>query len=126
MAEGRHEDWAALTLLKQILGADKTGRLYRALEDKGKANATFTFAPQLHDPGLFIFGAYLTPEATHEEAEAIILKEIETLVSGGVDLDELARTKSVIQAGTFYGRDGTYGIAAVSYPHLTLPTICSV
>ncbi len=109
--EGRHEDWAALTLLKQILGADKTGRLYRALEDKGKANATFTFAPQLHDPGLFIFGAYLTPEATHEEAEAIILKEIETLVSGGVDLDELARTKSVIQAGTFYGRDGTYGIA---------------
>lgn len=111
VAEGRHEDWAALTLLKQILGADKTGRLYRALEDKGKANATFTFAPQLHDPGLFIFGAYLTPEATHEEAEAIILKEIETLVSGGVDLDELSRAKSVIQAGTFYGRDGTYGIA---------------
>ena len=111
VAEGRHEDWAALTLLQQILGADKTGRLYRALEDKGKANATFTFAPQLHDPGLFIFGAYLTPEATHEEAEAVILKEIETLISGGVDLDELARAKSVIQAGTFYGRDGTYGIA---------------
>ncbi len=111
VAEGRHEDWAALTLLQQILGADKTGRLYRALEDKGKANATFTFAPQLHDPGLFIFGAFLTPEATHEEAEAIILKEIETLISGGVDLDELARAKSVIQAGTFYGRDGTYGIA---------------
>lgn len=109
--EGRHEDWAALTLLQQILGADKTGRLYRALEDKGKANATFTFAPQLHDPGLFIFGAYLTPEATHEEAEAVILKEIETLISGGVDLDELARAKSVIQAGTFYGRDGPYGIA---------------
>lgn len=111
VAEGRHEDWAALTLLQQILGADKTGRLYRALEDKGKANATFTFAPQLHDPGLFIFGAYLTPEATHEEAEAVILKEIETLISGGVDLDELARAKSVIQAGTFYGRDGPYGIA---------------
>ena len=111
VAEGRHEDWAALTLLQQILGADKTGRLYRSLEDKGKANATFTFAPQLHDPGLFIFGAYLTPEATHEEAEAVILKEIETLISGGVDLDELARAKSVIQAGTFYGRDGPYGIA---------------
>lgn len=111
VAEGRHEDWAALTLLQQILGADKTGRLYRALEDKGKANATFTFAPQLHDPSLFIFGAYLTPEATHEEAEAVILKEIETLISGGVDLDELARAKSVIQAGTFYGRDGPYGIA---------------
>jgi zinc protease len=111
VAEGRHEDWAALSLIQQILGADKTGRLYRALEDKGKAKATFTFAPQLHDPGLFIFGAYLTPEASHEEVEAIILKEIEALISGGIDLDELARAKSVIQAATFYGRDGPYGIA---------------
>ena len=111
VAEGRHEDWAALSLLQQVLGADKTGRLYRALEDKGKANATFTFAPQLHDPGLFIFGAYLTPEATHEEVEAIILEEIDSLISGGVDADELARAKSVIRAETYYGRDGPYGIA---------------
>ena len=111
VAEGRHEDWAALTLLQQILGADKTGRLYRALEDNGKASATFTFAPQLYDPGLFIFGAYLTPDATHEEVEAIILDEIESLISGGVDKEELARAKSVIQANTVYGRDGPYAIA---------------
>ncbi|WPJ96366.1 pitrilysin family protein [Coraliomargarita algicola] len=109
--EGRHEDWAALNLLQQILGADKTGRLYRALEDNGKASATFTYAPQLNDPGLFIFGAYLTPDATHAEVEAIILDEIESLISGGVDKDELARAKSVIQASTVYGRDGPYAIA---------------
>jgi len=111
VAEGRDEDWAALTLLQQILGADKTGRLYRALEDNGKASATFTFAPQLHDPGLFIFGAYLTPEASHDEVEAIILDEIDSLISGGVDADELARAKSVIKASTVYGRDGPYAIA---------------
>lgn len=109
--EGSHEDWAALSLLQQILGADKTGRLYRALEDNGKASATFTYAPQLHDPGLFIFGAYLTPDATHEEVEAIILDEIDSLISGGVDADELARAKSVIKANTVYGRDGPYAIA---------------
>jgi len=111
VAEGRHEDWAALTLLQQILGADKTGRLYRALEDNGKASATFTYAPQLHDPGLFIFGAYLTPDAGHQEVEAIILDEIGSLISGGVDADELARAKSVIKASTVYGRDGPYAIA---------------
>ncbi|MGZ0709577.1 M16 family metallopeptidase [Coraliomargarita sp. W4R53] len=111
VAEGRHEDWAALSLLQQILGADKTGRLYRALEDNGKASATFTYAPQLNDPGLFIFGAYLTPDATHADVEAIILDEIESLISGGVDVDELARAKSVIQASTVYGRDGPYAIA---------------
>lgn len=109
--EGTHKDWAALTLLQQVLGADKTGRLYRALEDNGKASATFTFGPKLHDPCLFIFGAYLTPEATHEETEAIILEEIQKLITGGIDEDELTRAKSVIKAETVYGRDGTYLIA---------------
>ncbi|NBB78413.1 MAG: hypothetical protein GVY36_03060 [Verrucomicrobia bacterium] len=111
VVEGSHEDWAALTLLQQILGANKTGRLYRALEDKGLANATFTFAPQLRDPSLFIFGAYLTPDATHEAVESIILEEIESLIVGGIAEAELDRAKSVIQASTFYGRDGPYQIA---------------
>jgi zinc protease len=109
---GASEDWAALTLIEQIVGADKTGRLYRALEDQGKASSTFTYAPQLRDPSLFILAAYLTPEATHEETEAIILDEIKKLVSGGVTEGELARAKSVIQASTVYGRDGPYAIAS--------------
>jgi zinc protease len=108
---GAHEDWAALSLIEQIVGADKTGRLYRALEDQGKASSTFTYAPQLRDPSLFTLGAYLTAEATHEETEAIILNEIKKLIGGGVTVDELARAKSVIQANTVYGRDGPYAIA---------------
>lgn len=109
--EATHEDWPALLLIDQIVGADKTGRLYRALEDKGKASATFTFAPELHDPGLFIFGAYLTPDATHEEVEKTLQKEIEALIGGGVTEDELNRAKSVIRAQIVYGRDGPYAIA---------------
>ncbi len=106
-----HQDWPALLLIDQIVGSDKTGRLYRALEDKGMASATFTFAPELHDPGLFIFGAYLTPGATHAEVEAILLEEIEALIRGGITTEELARAKSVIRANLIYGRDGPYSIA---------------
>lgn len=109
---GANEDWAALTLIEQILGADKTGRLYRALEDQGKASSTFTYAPQLRDPSLFMLAAYMTPDATHEETEAIILDEIKKLISGGVTEGELTRAKSVIQASTVYGRDGPYAIAS--------------
>lgn len=109
--EGAHNDWAALSLLQQVLGANRTGRLYRALEDKGLANATFAFAPQLRDPGLFILGAYLTPDATHEAVEAIILEEIENLIADGISADELARAQSVLQAAIFYGRDGPFRIA---------------
>jgi zinc protease len=108
---GTHQDWAALALLEQLLGADKTGRLYRALEDKGKASSAFTFAPQLRDPSLFILAAYLTPDANHEETEAIILDEINALINGGVAEDELVRAKAVVQASTIYGRDGSYAIA---------------
>lgn len=109
--EATHEDWPALILIDQIVGADKSGRLYRALEDKGKASATFTFAPQLRDPGLFLFGAYLTPEATHEEVESILLEEIDRLIGGGVTEGELKRAKSVIRASLVYSRDGPYAIA---------------
>lgn len=109
--EATHEDWAALLLIDQIVGADKTGRLYRALEDKGKASATFSFAPELHDPGLFVLGAYLTPDATHEEVESILNKEIERLIRGGVTDEELQRAKSVLRADLIYGRDGPYAIA---------------
>ncbi len=109
---GADKDWAALTLLEQLIGADKTGRLYRALEDKGKAAATFTFAPQLRDPGLFFFAAYLTPQATHEETEAIMLEEITKVVEQGIGEEELARAKSVIRANTIFQRDGPYNIAS--------------
>ena len=109
--EGAHDDWAALKLIEQILGVDKTGRLYRALEDRGKASATFTYAPQLRDPGLFILAAYLTPDATHEEAESIINDEVRRLVSSGVDEDELEQAKAVIKASVVYSRDGPYNIA---------------
>lgn len=109
--EATHPDWPALILIDQIVGANKTGRLYRALADKGKATATFTFAPELHDPGLFLFGAYLTAEATHEEVEAILLKEIEALIGGGVTEEELSRAKSVIRANIIYQRDGPFSIA---------------
>ena len=77
---GASDDWAALNLIEQILGAEKTGRLYRALEDKGKASTTFTYVPQLRDPGLFTLAAYLTPDATHEETEKIIIDEINRLI----------------------------------------------
>ena len=77
--EATHPDWPALILIDQIVGADKTGRLYRALEDKGKASATFSFCARTWDPGLFVFGAYLTPEAEHEEVETIMLEEIDRL-----------------------------------------------
>ena len=109
--EGTHPDWPALAVLEQVLGADKTGRLYRALEDPGKASASFTFAPQLHDPGLFMLAAYLAADSTHQAIEKTILEEVRNLQMNPISEDALKRAKAVIQANTLYGRDGPYAIA---------------
>lgn len=108
---GTHPDWPALSVLEQVLGADKTGRLYRALEDPGKASASFTFAPQLHDPGLFMLAAYLAADSTHQAIENTILEEVRNLQMNPISEDALKRAKAVIQANTLYGRDGPYAIA---------------
>lgn len=118
--EGRHEDWAALRLIEQILGANQTGRLYRALDDNGKASHTFSFAPQLHDPSLFFLGAYLTAGSTHEATEALILQEIDNLITSGVSEAELKRAKSVIEAQTVYNRDGPFAIASAINEYIAL------
>ena len=109
--EGTHPDWPALAVLEQILGADKTGRLYRALEDPGKASASFTFAPQLRDPGLFMLAAYLGADSPHQEIENAILEEVRNLQMNPISEDALKRAKAVIHANTLYGRDGPYAIA---------------
>ena len=109
--EGIHRDWAALQLISQILGANKTGRFYSALDDKGKASSTFAFAPQLRDPSLFFLGAFLTTESTHEEVERIILDTIDHLSRFRITDKELDRAKSAIAARTVYNRDGLYNIA---------------
>ncbi|MGB0273274.1 MAG: M16 family metallopeptidase [Opitutales bacterium] len=110
--EGIHKDWAALRLIEEILGAEQSGRLYRALDDKGKARASFTFAPQLRDPSLFFIGADLTAEITHQDAEDSLLATIATLAETGTTEAELARAKSVLRAQMVYGRDGPYAIAS--------------
>ena len=45
--EGTHADWPALLLLSEILGANKIGRLYKALDDKGLASASYIFRDAL-------------------------------------------------------------------------------
>ena len=108
---GLHSDWAALLLLSEILGADKVGRLYKALDDKGLASASYAFPIRLKDPGLLFIGASLTTESSHEQIEAIINQEIDSLVKAGISEAELKRAKTVFQTNLIYARDGSQQIA---------------
>lgn len=108
---GLHPDWAALLLLSEVLGADKVGRLYQALDDKGLASASYVFPRRLKDPGLFFVGATLTTESSHEQIEEILNLEIDKLIKEGVSQAELDRAKTVFQTNLIYAKDGSYQIA---------------
>ena len=109
--EGTHPDWPALLLLCEILGAEKIGRLYKALDDKGLASASYIFPRRLKDPGLIFFGATLTAETSHEEIQAILYAEIKKLAESGVSDEELEQAKSVYLTNLIYSKDGSFQVA---------------
>ncbi|MDA3861054.1 MAG: pitrilysin family protein [Melioribacteraceae bacterium] len=110
--EGSHVDTYPLVLLDYILSNGKTSRFYKALVDQGKAVNVFDFYVPLHDPSIFTPYVFLSPGATHNEVEEIILAEIEKIKTDGITEDELQRAISQITAETAYGRDGSFSIAS--------------
>ncbi|MBN1301207.1 MAG: insulinase family protein [Melioribacteraceae bacterium] len=106
-----HADTYPLEVLSRILSDGKTSRFYKALVDQGKAVDIFNFNFPFKDPNLFVSYAFLTPGATHEEAEQIILDVFEKIKSEGVTADEVNRAISQITAETAFDRDGSFSIA---------------
>ena len=109
--KGTHSDWPALILLCEILGAEKVGRFYKALDDKGLASASYVFPRRLKDPGLIVFGATLTAESSHKQIQEILLSEIKEIIENGVSEDELNQAKSVFLTNMIYSNDGSFQIA---------------
>lgn len=111
LPEGIHKDWPSILLLSQIISSDKTGRLYRELEDKGLASSSYAYPLRLKDPGMILFGATLTEQSNHDEIEKIILDVITQIQVKGISDEELNLAKSVFNADEIYQKDGTYLIA---------------
>ncbi|HUK05898.1 MAG TPA: pitrilysin family protein [Burkholderiales bacterium] len=74
---GSHPDYAAVDLLVSAYGTAPTGRLHRALVQKGLATATWGYERMLHDPGWAMFGAQLPKDAPLEPARDALLAALE-------------------------------------------------
>jgi zinc protease len=109
--EGLHRDKYAFAVLRNVLGSGKTSRLYRVLMDRGLAASVIVWDHPLHDNGLFITYAFLTPETTHQTVENIILDEYEQIKTKGVTTAEVDRAKAMIRAEIAFSRDGSFAIA---------------
>ena len=110
--EGTNKDIYALQILGRILGYGKTSRFYKRFIDTGLAADVNVWSYPLHDNGLFITYLFIAGDDPCEEVEKEILDEYGKIISDGVEVDELQRAKSQINAQTAFTRDGTYSVAS--------------
>lgn len=90
---GGHPESAALGVLGEILGAEPSGRLYKALVETRKATSVVAGAGTWHDPGIFQVQADLRREDSLEEAKDILLKTTEGVGQEGVSQAEVDRAR---------------------------------
>jgi len=91
---GSHPDYPALDVLVQIMGDAPTGRLHRALVQKGLASSVWGAERQLHDPGYMYFGAQLGKEMDLARAREALLAVLDSVGKEKLTEDEVARAKT--------------------------------
>jgi zinc protease len=93
---GSHEDYAALTILGQVLADAPSGRLYKALVEPGKAAAIFPAQLQLQDPGMAGFAAQVRDGSPLDPALATLLEVVEKPAAKPVTGEEVERARNKI------------------------------
>ena len=90
---GGHEDYPAIDVLVHLLATQPTGRLHRALVQKGLASSIWGGESALHDPGVMFFGAGMLKTAPLGPARDALLATTENLASEPVRAEEVERSK---------------------------------
>ena len=93
---GAHADFAALSLLNQILTDEPSGRLYKALVETKKASSIGGLELQLHDPGMALFTAELRKTDALDPARDALIQTVEEFPSKAPSAEEVERARTNI------------------------------
>ena len=91
---GHHPDYPAIDVLTNILGDAPSGRLHRALVQKGLASYVWGAERGLHDPGFIYFGAALPKEGRIDAAREALLGVVESFKTQPVSAEEVERART--------------------------------
>ena len=91
-----HPDAIALEILELALGDEPSGRLHKALVEKGLATQVSTSNLMLAEPSLFTLGAELRPEMSLKKARAALLEVIDELAQKPIQESEITRARAKI------------------------------
>ncbi|HEX5476702.1 MAG TPA: pitrilysin family protein [Burkholderiales bacterium] len=90
---GSHPEYPAIDVLVHILGDAPSGRLHRALVQKGLASSVWGAERGLHDPGYVYFGASLAKGSDPAPVRAALLETVEGAKSDPITGQELERAR---------------------------------
>lgn len=93
---GSHPDFAAITVLAEVLGSEPSGRLYKALVDTKKASSTGAFAYEWKEPGLLMTFAQVLKEKSLDDAMATMRKTLDEITDNPPTQEEVDRAKNEI------------------------------
>ena len=88
-------DFAAVTMLSDILGNTPNGRLYKALVENKLASSVAKFTAGLHDPGYGAFLAIMEKSQSPDAAAKALLETVEGVAREPVTETELKRAQAL-------------------------------
>ena len=93
IASAQHADSAPLTIMSLILGDTPTGRLHKALVEKGLATSAGAYDTSSYDPGLLLAFATLRKQDSIDSARDTLLKVMEGFATQPPTEEEVNRAK---------------------------------
>jgi len=90
---GTHEDFASINVLSEILGADSTGRLHKALVEEKLASRAFGFNFQWQEPGAAWYFAVVDKDADLAKTKQALLSVTEGINATPFTDEEVERAK---------------------------------
>ncbi len=114
---GAHPEYAAVSVLDEILTNEPAGRLYKSMVETKKAATVWSFAPALKEGGFLYINADVRTENSLEEAKAVLLKTLDELATNPPSAEEVDRAKKrILKNWELRFRNSTsVGLAASEY-----------
>jgi zinc protease len=91
---GSHPDYAAISVIDEIISNEPSGRLYKSLVESKKASYVWSFAPSLKEAGFIYINATLRKEDDIEATKSLMLATLDSLKFNQPTQEELDRSKS--------------------------------
>lgn len=93
---GSDKDYAAMTLVENILTDEPSGRLYKALVESQKASSIWSFSPFTKEPGFLYLNAEVLSTKDADDVQNTLRSVLDGLKDNPITADELKRAKSNI------------------------------